>query len=166
MRDEPYFQRLARGFHGGSTRVRVVPYSYRVGAPSLEGVQGLVARAFGGSASLICAPSVEYGEEDALPAGALPDGTGPVLALFNLAATPEREAHVAFVETLKAKAGSQPVIVLVDEAPFRARNGAERLEERRSAWRDVLAERGLDPVFADLERADLARLESDVEARL
>lgn len=166
VRDEPYFQRVLRGFHGGATRVKVVPYSYRVPAEALAGLQAIVARTFGGSASMVCSSPVNYGEEDALPASALPDGSGPTLALFNLAATPEHEAHVAFVQALAKAAGSQPVIVLVDEAPFRARNGDARLDERRQAWRDEFREHRIEPVFADLATPALAETESAIEARL
>jgi hypothetical protein len=69
---------------------------------------------------------------------------------------------------LAKAAGAQPTLVLVDEAPFRARAGgdARRLDERRAAWRELFAERGIDPVFVDLEAPDLARAESEVEARL
>lgn len=166
VRDEPYFQRVLRGFHGGAARVSVVPYSYHAGAESLEGLQAVLSRTFGSNVSVLCAPPVAYGDEDALPATARPDAAAPVVALFSLAATPEREAHVAFVEALGRPAGSGPVIVLVDEAPFRARNGDTRLEQRRQAWRDVFGERGIEPVFADLASPALADVESGIEARL
>ena len=166
--DDPYFQRVVRGFHGGPVRVTVVPYSYRVPPASLAGIQAIVSRVFGGSASLVMRSPVAYGDEDQVGDEVKLDAGGPAVALFNLAATPEREAHAAFVAALAAAAGAQPTLVLVDEAPFRARaeGDARRLDERRATWRDLFAERGLEPIFVDLEVPDLARAESAIEARL
>ena len=165
--DEPYFQRMLRGFRGGSLRVTVVPYSYRVPQPSLAGLQALVSRAFGGSASLVVSSPVAYGDEGT-PAMPKIDGAGPAIALFNLAATPEREAHGAFVDELAAGAGPHPTIVLVDDGPFRERAGddAARLDERRRSWRELFAERGVEPLFVDLRAPDLAAVEAEIEARL
>lgn len=165
---DPYFQRLLRGFHGGPVRVKVVPYSYRVPPASLAGLQAVIARAFGGSAALVCTSPVGYGEEETLPPSALPDGAGPAIALFNLAATPEREAHGRFVDALRGAAAGHPVLLLIDEAPFTARSevDAKRLEERRAVWTSQFAERGVEPVFANLGNPDLAAVEAAIESRL
>ena len=69
--NEPYFNRVVRGFKGGPVRLKVVPYSYQVPPDSLGGLQTVVARTFGGSAAMVCASPVNYGEEDALPKAAL-----------------------------------------------------------------------------------------------
>ena len=166
--NEPYFNRIVRGFKGGPVRLKVVPYSFQVPAESLSGLQTVVARTFGGSAAMMCASPVGYGDEDALPKSALPDGSGPAIALFNLAATPEREAHGAFVDAMRTAAAGHPVIVLVDEAAFRARNPGDdrRLEERRAAWRGLLGDRGVSPVFADLSAPDLPAIERQFDALL
>jgi len=99
---------------------------------------------------------------------ALPDGSGPAIALFNLAATPEHEAHGAFVDAMRRAAAGHPVIVLVDEAAFRARapGDAKRLEERRAAWRALLADRDVSPVFVDLAAPDLPAVEKQFDALL
>jgi hypothetical protein len=165
---EPYHQRVLRGFHGGPVRVKVIPYSYRVPPQALSGLQAIVRRTFGGSASLVVSSPVEYGSEDAMTPATLPDGAGPAFALFNLAATPEREAHVQFVQRLEAASSTQPVIVLIDESGFVARGDvdAARLEERRAAWRAQLAGQGREPVFVNLDAPDLPQVESALESRL
>ena len=149
-------------------RLKVVPYSYQVPPDSLSGLQTVVARTFGGSAAMVCASPVNYGEEDALTKAALPDGSGPAIALFNLAATPEHEAHGAFVDAMRRAAAGHPVIVLVDEAAFRARapGDAKRLEERRAAWRALLTDRDVSPVFVDLAAPDLPAVEKQFDALL
>ena len=163
-----YHQRVLRGFRGGPVRIKVIPYSYRVPPAALTGLQSIVRRAFGGSASLLVATSVDYGAEDALTAAALPDDAGPAIALFNLSATPEREAHGAFVATLRASAGAQPVLVLVDESTFAGRSDvdAQRLDERRKLWHTLFAERGTEPVITNLADPDLAAIEAAIESRL
>lgn len=166
---DPYHQRVLRGFRGGGlVRIKVVPYSYRVPPAALTGLQSIIRRAFGGSASLVVATPVEYGDEDALTPAALPDAAGPAIALFNLSATPEREAHGAFVERLREAAGSQPVLVLIDESSFAGRSDVDagRLEERRKLWHALFAERGIEPVFANLSDPDLAAVEAAIESRL
>jgi len=165
---DPYHQRVLRGFRGGPVRVKVIPYSYRVPPDALTGVQSVVRRAFGGSASLVVTSPVEYGGEDALTPASLPDEGGPAIALFNLSATPEREAHAAFVDRLRAAAGQQPVIILIDESTFAGRSEVDtaRLDERRKIWHALLAERGGNPVFANLANPDLAAIESEIDSRL
>jgi hypothetical protein len=92
-----------------------------------------------------------------------------LVALFNLVATPEREAHGAFVAALAARAsGTQPLIVIVDESAFRARfaDDEARVAQRRTAWRDVLATSRIVPAFIDLARADTASAEAAIDAAL
>jgi hypothetical protein len=92
--DEPYFQRLLRGYRGGPARVRVVPYSYMLPPAATAGLEAIIARAFGGSAATLLAPPVAYGAEERF-AGLVKDAAGSTLvALFNASATPERE-HMA-----------------------------------------------------------------------
>jgi hypothetical protein len=165
---EPYFQRVLCSFQAGPARVTAIPYSYRLPQASLAGLQAVVSRAFGGSASLVCSSPVAYGDEERSDLALPGDVAGPVVAVFNLAATPERAAHVAFVQALRTAAGAHPLIVLVDEAPFREHvaGDAKRIDERRAAWREVFGERGIDPVFADLAVPDLAAIETAFEARV
>lgn len=165
--DAPYFQRVLRGFRGGPLRVTVYPYSYHVAPASLAGLQSLVSRIFGGSASLVVHSPVAYGSEDEMRSRDK-DAIGPTLALFSLAATPEREAHGALVSNLQAVAAGHAVIALIDEAPFREKSGedARRLDERRASWREILAERSIEPVFVDLRKPDLTALETEFESRL
>ena len=62
---------------------------------------------------------------------------GPVIALFNLTATPERDVHGAFVAAEHATLGpAQPLLAVVDESAFRARwpDDERRLAERRGLW--------------------------------
>ena len=130
---EPYYQRLVSGYLGGAGRVRVVPYSYTVTPEAQAGLDAILSRAYGGAAATIDAP-VAWGDDDALALLAEPDsgsgaahaasGQQAVVALFSLAATPEREAHGAFLDALAAGAGAgagHPLIALIDESGFLVR---------------------------------------------
>jgi len=167
--DEPYFARLLRDFEDGPVAVRVVPYSFAVTPAAVAALERLLARALGAGATLAVAAPVAYGDEDAAMAIAHEAGRGPVVALFNATATPERETHGQFLAALVETATpSRPVLVIVDEAAFNARwrDDQARREARRRLWRDACAEARLAPVFVDLAEPDLAAAEAAVDAAL
>ncbi|GAA1830327.1 DUF2868 domain-containing protein [Agromyces salentinus] len=156
--DEPYYRRLIAGWVGEPARVRVIPYSYTLEPEARAGLEAIVARAYGNADATIDEP-VAWGDD----AWSGPDAAGTtqtLLPLFNLTATPEDDAHGAFL------AASAPSVVLVDESPFLARWGddAPRREERRVAWRELVEARGAVPVFVDLADPDLAAAEAQLVA--
>jgi Protein of unknown function (DUF2868) len=167
---EPYYQRLVSGYLGGQGRIRILPYSYTLSLEARAGLEGILARAYGGAAADIEAP-VAWGDDEALAAlsaAATPGaGQAAILPLFSLAATPEREAHGAFLDALTARAGTgHPLIVLIDESGFLARWPADerRRTERRAAWSDFIAGYRASPVFVDLVSPDLAAAEAGLAA--
>jgi hypothetical protein len=166
--EEPYYQRLLRGFRGGRIRVRVIPYSYGLSTAALGGLEAIVTRAFGGSAALTVEPSVPYGDEDALAQRAPADAKGPVIVLFNLLATPEPAAHGAFVTAAAAVAPAYPLLAIVDESAFRARwpGDDRRLAQRRGIWSELLTAQRVVPIFVDLAAPDLAFAEAAIDAVL
>lgn len=166
--NEPYYQRLVRGFRGGPVRIRVIPYSYALPSAALVGLEAIVARAFGGSAALTVESPVGYGDEDALAARAPTDARGPVIALFNLNATPEQAAHGAFVGAVARVAQAQPLLMLIDESAFRARwpGDERRLAQRRGIWSELLTAQRVVPIFVNLEAPDLAFAESAIDAAI
>lgn len=171
--EAPYFRRLLTPFLGTSPRLRVLPYSH---APDDRAREGLVttARALLGEAVQVeVLGAVAYGDEDraaAALAGTVPAAPSPaasatlVIALFNLAATPEVENHGRFLEALRA-AGAAPLAVLVDVGPYARRLGPEggaRIEERCRSWRAFVAARGLRCACVDLAAPPLAELEREL----
>jgi hypothetical protein len=158
--DDAYFQRLLRTFKGESAAVRVVPYSYQLAPQSVLGLREIVTSVFGPKAEVTIAPSVAFGEEDALPPDLVPStGVALAVALFTLTATPEAENHGTFLAAVTgALAQGTPLAALIDEAGFRQRFAGQevRLEERRNAWRQMLAARKVEPIFVDLNQPDVA----------
>ena len=165
---EPYYQRLLRGFRGGPVRVRIIPYSYALPPAALTGLEAIVTRAFGGSAALTVEPAVSYGDEDTLAQRPPAEGNGPLVAVFNLTATPEPAAHGAFVKAVAAIGPACPVLAFVDESAFRARwpGDDRRLAQRRGIWSDLLTEQRVAPIFLDLAAPDLAFAEAAIDATL
>lgn len=167
--DEPYFQRLLRGYRGGPARVRVVPYSYTLPPGATAGLEAIVARAFGGSAALLLAPSVAYGGEAQVATSATSAADSALVALFNANATPERETHGAFLATLaQQRTGAEALFALVDEGTFAARwaGQPDRIAERRVAWQQMCDEAQVPAVFVDLSVPDLAAAEVALDAAL
>jgi len=167
--DDPYFRKLARHVSADAAPVRIVPYGYHLPPQGALSLQSVVRRAFGARAELSIASTVEFGGEDALPDDVVPpQPMAMVGALFSLAATPEAENHGVLLDRLLAKSAGTPFAVLLDESGFRRRfaNQPHRLEERRNAWRDLLAPFGLDPVFVDLESPDLVAAEASLNAAM
>jgi hypothetical protein len=175
--EDPYFQRLLRDFDGGPARVWVVPYSYTVPPAATVGLERLVTRAFGAGAALTISTPVSYGGEDTLPTAPASACAANVIALFNATATPEREAHGAFLSAAARFHPAGALLALVDESAFNARWGSDaaRTGERRRAWRELCGQQQLPCAFADLAAAGadlasaaapLADAEAAIEAAL
>jgi hypothetical protein len=160
---DPYFQRMLRGFHGGRARAEILPYSFSVPAGAVTTLEAILARSLGGNVALTIAPPGQYGDEEATTVRA--SDTDPVVALFNMTATPEREAHGAFLASIARSAPARQLLVIVDESAFRARSDdPARLDERRRLWRDFCTEQRLTPVFVNLAAPDLAAAEAALDA--
>lgn len=166
--DDPYFQRLLRGYRGGPARVRVIPYSTTPSAAALTGLEAIVARSFGGSAALLVAAPVAYGDGLQWPSDPSHAGV-TVVALFNATATPEREIHGAFLTALAARRGEvETLLALVDQSAWRARFGddAARSAERRAAWQRMCDEARVPAVFVELDAPDLAATDAALDAAI
>jgi hypothetical protein len=90
-----------------------------------------------------------------------------VAALFSLAATPEAENHGALIAAIRGRLPpGTPIFAIVDEAHFRRRfaQSPQRLDERRAAWREMLATQRVEPVFFDLAEAELGAAEAAINA--
>jgi hypothetical protein len=164
---EPYYQRLVASYLGGPGRVRVVPYSYTVRAQERAGLDAILARAYPGAAATVEGP-VAWGDDRAL---AMLSGSGgareDVVPLFALSATPEREAHGAFLDAIAAHhTTGSPLMAMIDESGVRLRwhDDQQRIEGRRAGWRDLLGEHGVTAVFIDLSAPDLARADAALTA--
>ncbi|MCB2027260.1 MAG: DUF2868 domain-containing protein [Rhodoferax sp.] len=167
--EQPYFRRLLRGFHVEPHPVQVVPYAFQPSEAAVAHLETLLTRLVGGAASIQVAPPAAYGDDDDRSLQDLAGVPGPLVLVFNLAATPERETHGAFAQAAKAMAtAARPLLVVVDETSFKARTGDEpqRLGQRRDAWRALLQPAGIEPAFVDLAAPDAATVDAAMDAAL
>jgi len=142
--------------------IMVLPYAYAPNADSLARLRTLLAPALGENFSLDVRAPVAYGDEESFlqHLGDRGGGSADVLVLLcNLAATPEDENHGALIagvrDWLTTSARHAQLLVLVDAGPYAARmasqGGAqERMAERRRAWCEFVAARGLSACVVDL----------------
>ena len=164
-----YFRRMLRGFHVAPNHAVVLPYAYTPGEPALVGLQALLQRLLGGAVSVHQVAPVAYGEDETADAPDWSSRPGTRVLLFNLAATPERETHGAFAQTVVRLSGSsEPLLVVVDETSYSARAGddPQRLEQRRKAWRELLATVRVVPAFVNLAEPDSATADAALDAAL
>jgi hypothetical protein len=164
--EEPYFERLLRGFGGAPAHVRVVPYSYALAPAESAGLERIVRRVYGPNASVTIHAPVTYGGEDAFDAGDAPREPGSVIGLFNATATPEREAHGAFLDALRRQAmPGGAVVALVDASAWRERWGDDpaRIRDRRASWTTLCGDRRVACAFATLRAADVAEAAAELE---
>lgn len=139
----PYFRKLGENPGAGSGGVlRVFPYSFTVDQGRDSGLAAIAALTLGARARLMLRPSSPYGEDpqESLRDAGLDDSTVTVSAvLFNLAATPEKENHGAFLDYL-VRHTPGGIAVLIDESGLMERAGAQpgsdaRIAERMALWR-------------------------------
>ncbi len=165
--DTPYFLRVMRKHSGEGLAVEVLPYSYHLPPENARGLAAVMAHSLGEGVALRVADALPWGGEDdmdpqpkAAPAPAEPDPPDLLLPLFALSATPQRDTHGAFLQTLRARPhGTRVRLVLVDESGLRRRYSAadapQRLAQRRDTWRRMLDDLGLAALFVDLAHPDL-----------
>ena len=145
---EPYFQRLLAEGRGQMPMLRVQPVGYRPVAQGLSPLRDALARAWGGSAQV---EMLEPVAADAPPAPVRPEPALSLLALFDLAATPEDEVHGRWIDACTAV---QPLAgIVLDGRAWAGRFAAmpERLAQRRRLWQDFAARRSLRCEFLGLD---------------
>jgi hypothetical protein len=160
--EQPYFRKLANRIGAaGPAELRVLPYSFTVDEARHRGLAAVAAMALGEQAQLMLRPACPYGEDpkELLQDVALDDqGVALSAVLFNLAATPERENHGAFLDYLVRHA-ARGIAVLVDESGLVERAAGQpgsesRIEERRVLWRQFCGHHRTTATFVNLLQPD------------
>lgn len=159
-----YFASLMREHSGEAAIVLVVPCHFAPTPQSTLKLGTMLGTVFGPTLRLVVEETVAYGDEENVDAAlaSTPDAA-VVIALFASSATPEPETHGVFVARLLATLpDGSDFVALVDESAFASRFGGadatsnRRRDERRSAWKRLLAAYECRPVFVDLERDEAA----------
>jgi hypothetical protein len=156
--EQPYYRKLAdRIGASGPAVLRVLPYSFTLDEARHRGLAAVAAMALGEQAQLMLRPAIPYGEDpkDFLADAAHGEQQVALTAvLFNLAATPERENHGAFLDHLVRHA-ARGVAVLIDESGLVERAASQpgfesRLAERLALWRQFCSYHRTTATFVNL----------------
>ena len=156
--EHPYFRKLADSIGAGTPAVlRVLPYSFTLDDARDRGLWTVAAMALGAQARVLLRPTVPYGEEpkEALREVASEEaGVTVTAALFNLAATPEKENHGAFLDYL-SRNSRRGVAVLLDESGMLERGAGQagleaRVNERIALWRQFCSFHGTAATVVNL----------------
>lgn len=159
-----YFASLLREHSGEAALVLVVPCHFAPTPQATLALRAMLGNVFGPALQLVVEEAIDYGDEervdavfDAAPRAAV------VFALFSSSATPEAETHgLLLVRLLAHRPPGSEFVALVDESAFASRFGGadatslRRRDERRQAWKRLLAAHECRPVFVDLERDEAA----------
>jgi len=160
----PYYRALAGEIGAGGVAVlRVLPYSFTLDERRDAGLNAIAARLLGTQSRVMLRPPIGYGDDVAVALaqtggadGKSSDGVMTV-ALFNLAATPERENHGAFLTALHRHLPG--AIALLDESGLVERAAGQpdaggRIAERVALWREFCAYHDTPAVLVDLLQPD------------
>ncbi|MBC7685475.1 MAG: DUF2868 domain-containing protein [Bdellovibrionales bacterium] len=136
--EQPYFRKLGDQIGVAAPAVlRVLPYSFTVDEARDRGLAQIAAMLFGEQARVMLRPASAYGDEPEAALGERgPDdenGVTCTAVLFNLAATPEKENHGAFLDHL-VRSSKRGIAVLIDESSLIGRSDATRIAERVALW--------------------------------
>ncbi|MCZ8132557.1 MAG: DUF2868 domain-containing protein [Steroidobacteraceae bacterium] len=150
----------AAGLPVGLPAVEAIPCGRALDGGEWAALERLCARALGSDVVLHRREVVRYGAEaelaDAL-AGPAPLTASRVLAIVDLAATPEDETHGALLRGLRdAAARRGPAVrlaVLLEAGGYARRMDAARVAERVRAWERFVTAQGLPACRVDLARA-------------
>ena len=153
-RADPYYRRTTDAVLGRVSTLTLVPYSAPPAPERLPALVQALGDALEERLEVTEQPPIAYGAEEHFLAEPLPPslvGADHAVLAVGLAATPEDEVHgrlLAGLGKARREAGrSDPVILLLDEAPYRERLGPgadaeRRLTERLAAWRRLAEARG------------------------
>lgn len=153
----PYFQALARDFTSDATVVAIHPFSLAMTPERQALLQHHVRAQFGAAAHLVIAPTLGYGDTGNYFRQTLEERVPSLsVLLFNLAATPEEEAHGAVLREFEGHVpGARAVWLYGHELMQRLGHDAsaqQRLAERRHLWQLFVQAHGQQAVFIDQEQ--------------
>ena len=154
---EPYFRQLGGAMgSAGPAVLRVLPYSFTLDEARDRGLAQVAKMLLGEQASVMLRPPSAYGDEpqEVLRDVGIDDPSVAYTAvLFNLAATPEKENHGAFLEHL-VRMSRRGVAVLIDESSLLERSDTARVAERVALWNQFCSFHGVPATIVNLLHPD------------
>lgn len=145
-----YYDHLLAVSSGRSRGLHLVPYGLRPDSDRRRVIERALEHRLEGAVELQASDPITFGEEEDPPEQATPrdETLAPVM---NFSATPERETHLALIESLRDRS-SQPIpFLILDATEFDRRSegfadAAKRREDREEAWSRLFSDPPLDLV--------------------
>ena len=156
-----YFENLLSISSGAALETCVVPYSIDMDENARRAARSCLETHLERPVEITWAPAIPFGEEDQTD---VPGDGISVVPLFHFASTPERETHLALLQTLSGQ-GPDPVekksnrveFLLLDTTAFDRKadsfaDAEKRREGREAAWERLLEGSGIEPLFFSQDR--------------
>lgn len=162
--EQLYFRKLDEKLTGSAGTLCVLPYSYTLDQKREAGLSAIATQLIGENARVLLQTSIGYGDEFPAmlhEATQLKQKITQTVALFSLAATPEKENHGAFLDYV-AKHTQSGVSVLIDESAYLERMGKERIAERVILWQEFCHFHQAHATIVNLLAPQLAQVEDHV----
>ena len=138
---DAYTRRLLRSIEGGDEAVQVLTHAMPEGEAHRSRWMRAIREKLGGMSRLDL-KVIPSGEEDEFASGWVPQ-THVVIALFQLATTPEEEVQRKLAADLRGKLHARfadgKLLAVVDASGVRERWTPEHIESRAQLWRKMLA---------------------------
>lgn len=139
--DPRYFDRIISISSGAALDIALVPYTINPDETTKRGITKRLEDEFKRPLDLAWTETVAFGEEENAPA---PEAAGEIIPIFNFAATPERETHLALYQTLLGHGPNPVKSVILETSSYDKKSDAfadaeERKQGRLEAWEKLFA---------------------------
>jgi hypothetical protein len=158
---DPYFLHVLAPDRGQGLQVTILPYSYQPSAHARNFLENCFLDLFGNQAILHWHEPLPFGETSPTwPRDSSPAQT--LVLLFHAGQTPELEVHGELLHTLQAHRTPSnqpwPLLLLLDQEPYRQAMDTARLLERRRTWERLATQYHLHIVAFDPQSTDPTQL--------
>jgi len=147
-----YYEHLIAISSGTSREFTLIPYGLELGDGERRAIERGLETHLEGPVALTFENPVAFGEEEDLPEFVSDHSETALVPLLNFASTPEKETHLALVQSLEEKSTSPLPFLLLDATDFDRKSeglgdAKQRREDRENAWRYLLSEKPLELVI-------------------
>ncbi len=147
-----YFEHLLAVSTGDSVEVHIVPYGLAPNDPKKRVAIRALEEQFEKPLKVTWNAPIAFGEEDEFTPTDQPDGSS-LVPFYSLAATPEKETHLAVYQTLLGHAPNPVKWALIDPESYDEKltffpDADKRRFDREAAWSRLFETENLDLIFA------------------
>lgn len=149
----PYFQNLQKDFGSESMHLLIQPYSLNITPVREQSLLAFARRQYGAAVDCQILPSAAYGQDFTFATTSGGEGETIAVIVFNLAATPEKEAQGEAMQQIATRhPGQKAAWLLCREYAERLGSDADgkaRLAERQALWKNFIQAHGMQAFFVE-----------------